>query len=50
MLKLTSFAMSKFMVPYFQPFLTLAFSIGHKKHHCEYVMNFDFLKTLNYTQ
>ncbi len=45
MLKLTSFFMSKLMVPYFQPFLTLLFSIGHEKHPFEYVMDFEFLKT-----
>jgi hypothetical protein len=47
MLKLRYFSMSKFMVLYFQPFLTLAFSIDHEKHHCRYVMNFDSLEKLN---
>jgi hypothetical protein len=45
MLKLTSFSTSKLVVPYFQPFLTSLFNIGHKKHPFGYVMNFEFLKT-----
>jgi hypothetical protein len=45
MLKLTSFSMSNLVVPYFQPFLTSLFKIGHQKHPFGYVMNFDFFKT-----
>jgi hypothetical protein len=41
MLKLTSFSMSKLIMPYFQPLLTLPLSIGHEKHPFGYVMDFE---------
>jgi hypothetical protein len=34
--------MSKLVVPYFQPFLTPLFNIGHDKHPFGYVMDFEF--------
>ncbi len=37
--------MSKLIMPYFQPFLTLPLSIGHEKHPFGYVMDFENLWT-----
>jgi hypothetical protein len=50
MLKLISFSMSKLMVPYFQPFKTFLFNIGHEKHPFGYVIDFDFFFRIYYTQ
>jgi hypothetical protein len=36
-LELTSFSMSKLIMPYFQPLLTLPLRIGHEKHPFGYV-------------
>jgi hypothetical protein len=43
MLKLTSFSMSKLIMPYVQPLLTLPLRIGHEKHPfwiCDGLSNF----------
>ncbi len=42
MLKLTSFSMFKLMVPYFQPFWTPQYNIGHEKHpfNMWWILNF----------
>jgi hypothetical protein len=37
--------MSKLIMPYFQPLLTLPLRIGHEKHPFGYVMDFEILWT-----